>query len=54
MADAYAYWDVEAQRWGVEQKYRLSYDKGAFCSDCDGETSIDMVDYDPEKHDVQV
>jgi len=50
MADAYAYWNVDAQRWEVEQ----TFDKGGYCTDCDGETSIDMVDYDHKKHDVPV
>jgi hypothetical protein len=38
-ADAYAQWDVEAQEWEVAQ----TFDKGAYCSKCDGETRIEEL-----------
>jgi|2_EtaG_2_1085320.scaffolds.fasta_scaffold354327_1 hypothetical protein len=36
LADAYAQWNKEDQEWEV----RTVYDKGHYCDDCDGETSI--------------
>ena len=36
-ADAYAGWDVEAQKWELAQ----TFDKGAYCNQCDGETRIE-------------
>jgi hypothetical protein len=36
-ADAYAQWDVETQKWEIAQ----TFDKGAYCSKCDGETRIE-------------
>jgi hypothetical protein len=36
-ADAYVEWDVEAQKWEVAQ----TFEKGAYCSKCDGETRIE-------------
>ncbi|MBI1214111.1 MAG: hypothetical protein GC190_21825 [Alphaproteobacteria bacterium] len=48
MADAYAEWNVEAQRWEVAN----TFDKGAFCNRCDGETTLDWVPVDtPEPDD---
>ena len=35
-ADAYAEWNADAQEWELSQ----TFDKGAFCNKCDGETSI--------------
>ena len=35
-ADAYATWNVEAQQWECDQ----TFDKGAYCDDCDDETTI--------------
>jgi hypothetical protein len=37
LADAYAQWDIELQAWEVVQ----TFDKGAFCSQCDAETRIE-------------
>lgn len=37
LADAYASWNYTEQRWEVES----TFDKGAFCRDCDGDTRID-------------
>jgi hypothetical protein len=37
LADAYAKWDVETQTWEVTQ----TFDKGACCNKCDGETRIE-------------
>jgi hypothetical protein len=37
VADAYAEWDVESQKWEVAQ----TFEKGAYCSQCDGETRIE-------------
>jgi len=36
VSDAYAEWDVDRQDWIVAN----TFDKGAFCSDCDGECRI--------------
>jgi hypothetical protein len=36
-ADAYAVWDVDAQQWEISE----TFDKGAFCEPCDGETRIE-------------
>lgn len=44
LSDAYAEWDHEAQAWVLQN----TFEKGAFCNACDGETSIDWEDGDPE------
>jgi len=36
-ADAYAEWDVESQKWEIAQ----TFEKGAYCNQCDGETRIE-------------
>ena len=36
-ADAYAVWDPETQQWELSE----TFDKGAYCQGCDGETRID-------------
>jgi hypothetical protein len=36
-ADAYAEWDVESQKWEIAQ----TFEKGAYCNECDGETRIE-------------
>ena len=36
-ADAYAEWNVEEQKWEVSS----TFDKGAYCYDCDGPTRLD-------------
>jgi hypothetical protein len=36
-ADSYAQWDVESQSWEIAQ----TFDKGAYCNKCDGETRIE-------------
>lgn len=36
LADAYASWNFETQKWEISQ----TFDKGAFCPTCDGETKI--------------
>ena len=36
MADAYAAWNIERQEWELVN----TFDKGAVCDDCDGETRI--------------
>jgi hypothetical protein len=38
-SDAYAAWDVKRQQWALA----CTFDKGAYCDDCDGETSIEAV-----------
>lgn len=38
-ADAYAHWNVETQQWELTN----TFDKGAICDDCDGETRIKEV-----------
>lgn len=38
-ADAYAVWSKTSQEWEVED----TFDKGAWCNDCDGETRINEV-----------
>ena len=35
-ADAYAEWDVQSQQWELAQ----TFEKGAFCGKCDGETTV--------------
>ena len=35
--DAYAVWDAETQQWEVSE----TFDKGAYCQECDGETRVD-------------
>jgi hypothetical protein len=35
--DAYARWDVKSQAWEIAQ----TFDKGAYCNHCDGETRIE-------------
>ena len=35
VVDAYAEWDVDAQRWELAETYGYS-----FCKECDGETTI--------------
>jgi hypothetical protein len=37
LADAYAEWDFDAQEWVVQN----TFDKGAYCNTCDGETRIE-------------
>ncbi len=37
LADAYAEWNDEAQRWEAHNVF----DKGATCQTCDGETTIE-------------
>ena len=39
LCDAYAEWNVRKQTWEIAN----TFDKGAYCNDCDGETRIDMV-----------
>ena len=42
-ADAYAEWDVEAQKWEIAQ----TFEKGAYCDKCDGETRIEEEPLSP-------
>lgn len=42
LADAFAEWNYEEQRWELQN----TFEKGAFCEDCDGETRIDCVEED--------
>jgi hypothetical protein len=44
-ADSYSTWSVKDQDWEVSQ----TFDKGAYCNKCDGETRIIEVEYN-EKH----
>lgn len=39
-ADAYAGWDVQAQRWDVV----ATFDKGSVCENCGGECRLKWVD----------
>lgn len=36
-ADAYATWNTETQEWECAQ----TFDKGAYCNKCDGETTLE-------------
>lgn len=36
LADAYAEWDTVTQEWGLQN----TFDKGAHCNTCDGETRL--------------
>jgi ribosomal protein L37AE/L43A len=38
-ADAYAVWNTKTQQWEVE----TTFDKGAYCEACDGETGLKEV-----------
>jgi hypothetical protein len=40
LADAYASWNSETQDWELSN----TFDKGAHCESCDGETSLDWID----------
>lgn len=40
LSDAYAKWDFENQKWIVQN----TFDKGAWCNKCDGETRIDELE----------
>lgn len=39
LADAYAEWDEEHQRWELTD----TFDKGAHCNACDGETRLEEI-----------
>jgi hypothetical protein len=39
LSDAYARWNTKAQRWKLES----TFDKGAYCANCDGECRIEEV-----------
>lgn len=46
VADTFARWDEEKNDWIVDSVY----DKGAYCNECDGETTIVNEDeYEPEE-----
>lgn len=51
MADAYVEWNDDKQDWEVQNVF----EKGAFCNDCGGETSLDWnndregEDLDPDR-----
>lgn len=47
LCDAYAAWNTTTQEWEVEN----TFDKGAYCNVCDGETRLDMVELDPKDDD---
>jgi hypothetical protein len=40
LADAYVCWDVAAQTWEVAS----TFDKGAYCNQCDGEARLKEVE----------
>jgi hypothetical protein len=42
LADAYAEWNKESQKWELLEVF----DKGHFCHDCDGDCSIKDVEID--------
>lgn len=42
LCDAFAYWDELTQEWSLDQ----TFDKGAHCLACDGETRIEQVELD--------
>jgi hypothetical protein len=37
LADAYAEWNVAAQKWELQN----TFDKGAYCNACEAETRLD-------------
>jgi hypothetical protein len=39
LSDAYAAWDFDQQQWVVSS----SFDKGAYCNNCDGECRIESM-----------
>jgi hypothetical protein len=41
--DAYAAWDVDSQQWEIAE----TYDKGAWCEGCDGETTLKAIPLAP-------
>jgi hypothetical protein len=40
LCDAYASWDIPTQQWELSQ----TFDKGAYCNNCDGGCRIDEVE----------
>lgn len=44
LADAYASWSFGDQEWQVAS----TFDKGAFCNDCGGETRIEAIETEDE------
>jgi hypothetical protein len=40
LCDAYAGWDVPTQQWELAS----TFEKGAFCNGCGGETSIEAIE----------
>ena len=46
LSDAYAEWDVIGQHWLLQN----TFDKGAYCNACGGETSLDGVALSEEEY----
>lgn len=44
LCDAYAVWDVDTQQWEVVN----TFDKGAYCNECDGETRLEQEEVEVE------
>ncbi len=44
LCDAYAVWDVDTQQWEVAN----TFDKGAYCNECDGETRLEQEEVEVE------
>lgn len=40
LSDAYAEWSFEKQEWQLQN----TFDKGAYCNACDGESRIDTIE----------
>lgn len=49
VADAYAQWNPGKQDWEVAS----TFDKGAACNDCDGETRLIELPYEPDDEDAR-
>ena len=45
LSDAYAAWNRRAQRWELVD----TFDKGAHCNACDGETRLDEIEIKPRR-----
>jgi hypothetical protein len=43
LCDAYAEWDIQTQTWELAS----TFEKGAFCNECGGETSIEVIEIAP-------
>lgn len=50
LSDAYAEWNIVTQQWELQN----TFDKGAFCAHCDGETRFDRVELSKEDAEARI